>query len=313
MSASAAALVVMYNHKYEKNIPTIEAIYRGRFEEIFHLVPFHTGTQANVIPVYENSHSFQGYIAQGLRSFFRPHFMHYIFAADDLVLNPAISSANYQAFFKLDAKSSFIPQLDSLPAGSAHWQSYRNGILFDPFKKHGVEVRDDLPPAEEAAGLLRRHGVANGNFTFEHVYGRLRFGVVPGRMKANVHRLGRYLVDRLLYKGSLHRTKYPLTRSYSDIAVISAGCIRQFCHYCGVFAATDLFAELAIPTALALATDKIVTEKDLALRGKALWSAQEQSDELDKYGHQLGELFRRFPSDCLYIHPVKLSTWTLAN
>src|SRR6267142_2302156 len=110
MSASTAALVVMYNHKYEKNIPTVEAIYRGRFEDIFHLVPFHTGTQSNVIPVYENSHFFQGYIAQGLRSFFRPHFTHYIFAADDLVLNPASSRANYQAYFELDAELSWIVQ-----------------------------------------------------------------------------------------------------------------------------------------------------------------------------------------------------------
>jgi hypothetical protein len=174
-------------------------------------------------------------------------------------------------------------------------------------------LRDDLPPAEEAAGLLRHHGVANGNFTFEHVYGQLRLSVVPSRVKENVRRLGRYLVDRLLYKGSLRRTRYPLTRSYSDIAVISATCIKHFCHYCGVFAATDLFVELAIPTALALATDKIVTEKDLALRGKPLWTEQEQLDELDEYGHQLDELFRRFPSDCLYIHPIKLSTWTLAS
>ena len=313
MSASPAALVVMYNHKYEKNIPIIEAIYLGRFEEIFHLVPFHTGTQTNVISVYENSYYFQGYIAQGLRSFFRPHFMHYIFTADDLILNPAISSANYQAFFKLDAKSSFIPQLDSLPADSTHWPGYREGILFDPFRKYGVEVRNELPPAQEAARLLQRHGVANGYFTFEHVYGRLRSSVVPGRVEENVRRLGRYLLDRLVHQGSLHRTKYPLARSYSDIAVISATCIKHFCHYCGVFAATDLFVELAIPTALALATDKIVTEKDLALRGKPLWTEQEQLDELDEYGHQLDELFRRFPSDCLYIHPIKLSTWTLAS
>jgi hypothetical protein len=312
MSASAAALVVMYNHKYEKNIPTVEAIYRGRFEEIFHLVPFYTGTQTNVISVYENSHYFQGYIAQGSRSFFRPHFMHYIFAADDLALNPAISNASYQAFFKLDAESSFIPRLESLPVGSVHWPSYRNGILFDPFKTQGVEVRDELPSAEQAVRLLQRHEVSNGDFTFEHVYGRLGLSFAPSGMKANARRMRRYLADRLLYKGSLHRTRYPLARSYSDISVVSAACVRAFCHYCGVFAATDLFAELAIPTALALATHKIVTEKDLALRGKELWTVEEFA-ELNGYGHQLDELFRRFPRDCLYIHPVKLSAWSLAS
>ena len=312
MSGSSVALVVVYNHKYEKNIPTIEAIYRGRFENIFHLVPFHTGSEANVIAVYENSHRFQGYIAQGLRSFFRPHFTHYVFAADDLVLHPGISGANYRNFFRLDAQSSFIPRLESMPVDSRHWPSYRNALLFDPFNTYGVEVRRELPPAEEAARRLQRHGVSGGDFTFEQVYGQLGTSLTPAGMKADARRLCRYLVDSVLHGGALRRTRYPLTRSYSDITVISGACIRQFCHYCGVFAATDLFAEIAIPTALALATNRIVTEKDLALHGKELWSVEEYQ-ELNEYGHRLGELLRRFPSDCLYIHPVKLSSWTLAG
>ena len=216
------------------------------------------------------------------------------------MLNPAVSAASYREIFKLDASASFIPRLESLPAAATHWTSYRNAVLFDPFGKYGLEIRNELPPATQAAQLLARHGVANREFSFVQVYG-------PPRARA----LARYLVDRLRHKGSLRRTRYPLARSYSDLTVVSAACIREFCHYCGVFAATDLFVELAIPTALALATDKIVTETDLALHGKALWSAAEQSAELERYGKQLGELFRRFPSDCLYIHPVKLSTWSL--
>jgi hypothetical protein len=302
MSASRAALVVLYNHKYDRNIPKVEAIYRDRFPDLFHLVPFYSGAQPNVIPVYENSMFFQGYIAQGARSFVRPEFAHYIFAADDMVLNPAISAASYRAIFKLDAGASFLPLLESLPASAKYWPNYRNAVLFDPFSKYGVEVRDELPSAPQAARLLARHGVVNGEFSFIQVYGRARVRV-----------LGRYLVDRLARRGSLRRTRYPLARSYADLAIVSAACIREFCHYCGVFAATDLFVELAIPTALAFAAESIVMEKDLALRGKALWSAAEQSEELDRYGKQLGELIRGFPPDCLYIHPVKLSTWSFEN
>ena len=297
----SAALVVLYNHRYDKNIPTVEAIYRGRFDAVFHLVPFYTGTRANVIPVYENSHCFQGYIAQGARTFVQPQFAHYVFAADDLVLNPAVSAETYAQFFRLDAQTSFLPQLDSLPAARTHWPAYRNAVLFDPFRRYGVEVRDELPRSDEAARRLARHGVANGDFTFGQVYG-----------KTTPRALGRYLLDRLTHRGSLRRMRYPLTRSYSDLAIVSAACIRQFCDYCGVFAATDLFAELALPTALALATERIVTEEHLGLRGKALWSAAEQQQELDQYGRRLGELLRRFPRDCLYIHPVKLSSWSLA-
>ena len=103
---------------------------------------------------------------------------------------------------------------------------------------------------------------------------------------------------------------YPIVGSYSDIAVVSAKSIRSFCHYCGVFAATRLFVEVALPTALVLSAFKITTEKDIELRGKALWTAEEHH-ELDKYEGSLVQLLEEFPSDYLYLHPIKLSKWEL--
>ena len=75
-----------------------------------------------------------------------------------------------------------------------------------------------------------------------------------------------------------------------------------------MFAATKLFVELAIPTALVLSADKIVTEEDLELKGKPLWSKQDFKI-LDKYDHQLNKLLNDFPANHLYLHPVKLSKW----
>src|SRR5207249_406592 len=151
-------------------------------------------------------------------------------AADDLVLNPAISAASYREIFKLDSDACFLPRLESLPASATHWTNYRNAVLFDPFTKYGVEVKNELPPPPEAARLLARHSVANREFSFAQVYG-----------PPSVRGLGHYIYDRVRHRGSLRRTRYPLARSYSDLAVVSAACIREFCHYCGLFAATDLF------------------------------------------------------------------------
>jgi hypothetical protein len=53
--------------------------------------------------------------------------------------------------------------------------------------------------------------------------------------------------------------------------VVSEEAVRKFCHYCGVFAATKLFVEIGLPTALLLATSEIITEEDIELKGKALW------------------------------------------
>ena len=51
----SVALVVIYNHRYDGNISIVEDLYRERFREIFHLVPFYDGDRPNVIPVYESS------------------------------------------------------------------------------------------------------------------------------------------------------------------------------------------------------------------------------------------------------------------
>lgn len=310
MSRGKATLVVVYNHKYEKNIPRVEAIYRDRFQHIFHLVPFYDGDLPNVIAVYEHSYYFQGYIAQGLKSFFREETAHYFFLADDLILNPAISEETYADVLKLDRDSSFIPRLDSMPHTPAFWPHNRSGLLFKPFQTPGIEVRGELPGVAEAAERLGRHGAFNSRFTFEQVYATPQSsGFTRDGIRHRVRQLGRYLSDRFLHGLDLRGTKYPLACSYSDMLVISGSCIKRFSHYCGVFAAAELFVELAIPTALALAADKIVTEKDLALQGKPLWT-QEQLDELKPYDRCLGRLLRDFPPNYLYLHPVKLSQWS---
>ena len=111
---SKVALVVIYNHQYNKNIAVIEKLYENRFSEMYHLVPFYEGNNPNVIPVYVNSFYFQGYISQGLSSFFNKKYEHYFFIGDDLILNPLINENNYKQHMKLDSSTSFIPNLSSL-------------------------------------------------------------------------------------------------------------------------------------------------------------------------------------------------------
>ena len=105
-----------------------------------------------------------------------------------------------------------------------------------------------------------------------------------------------------------YNLSYPLVGSYSDIFVISSTNIRQFCHYCGVFAATRLFVEIGLPTAVVLSAESIVQESDLSLQGKALWTKEDYSI-LEKYCRELKMLLDNFPTNFLYLHPIKLSVW----
>ena len=105
------ALIIIHNHKFTKNIEIIERVYQERFSNIFHLVPFYEGAKSNVIPVYESSHFFQGYVAQAFRSFFNAKFDHYFFVADDMIVNPIINEKNYSEHLKIKKGEAFIPRL----------------------------------------------------------------------------------------------------------------------------------------------------------------------------------------------------------
>lgn len=63
---------------------------------------------------------------------------------------------------------------------------------------------------------------------------------------------------------------YPLIGGYSDIVVVNRDHLQRISERCGVFAATNLFVELAIPTAMLLTTSNFVTEMTLTRRGLPL-------------------------------------------
>lgn len=79
-------------------------------------------------------------------------------------------------------------------------------------------------------------------------------------------------------------------------------------NYCGAFSATRLFVEMAIPTALVLSSDNIRLGKDIKLNPGAMW-IEDDFKILEPYGHNLAKLLTDFPSDKLYLHPIKLSQW----
>src|ERR1017187_1011042 len=93
-------LIIIYNHRFDDNIEKLEKIYRDRFSTIFHLVPFYDGDLTNVIPVFERSYYFHGYIPQALRILKKINCSHYFFVSDDVLLHPSINENNV-----LDRKS----------------------------------------------------------------------------------------------------------------------------------------------------------------------------------------------------------------
>lgn len=322
-------LVIVFNHKFDRNIEVLERLYSPRFEHIYFLVPFYTGNNPRVIPVYESSYYFQGYFAQGCETFYRPEFTHYFFIGDDLVLNPAVNEHNYAAQLGLDAATSYLPDLKALHehaasltlpgtdlAAPTHWNHTFQGVTFY-HNRSGTEARAELPSRDEALRQLAVHGVHSRPLTYRNVFGPLNLLGSMQQATSTFKNLWTYYVTwrRFKARGKLNQLEleYPLGYSYSDIAVVSAEVIKPFCHLCGVFSAMGLFVEMAVPTALMLAGGPIQTDATSPLKGKPLWLLPDIDAQGQRYGYRLADLLADFPPGQLYHHPVKLSKWKMAD
>jgi hypothetical protein len=300
------ALIIIYNHQYNKNIDIIERIYKDKFSDIYHLVPFYNGEKENVIPVYECSYYFQGYVSQGLHRFFKEKYSHYFFAADDMVLNPIINENNYRDIFNLGANTSFIPGFITLHERKNYWTRVSEAFHWN-IEVKGVEVRNMLPNYEEALDKFSKFGLIIKPLGFSQIW-KIPDAWLSFLFNRNAPKRFRFFCRYLKRKKKPYNLSYPLVGSYSDIFIISANSIKEFCHYCGIFATTKLFVEVALPTSVVLSSDKIMTEKDLNLQGKALWTTEDYK-ELEKYENSLTKLMDNFPPNYIYLHPIKLSKW----
>ncbi|HPH96519.1 MAG TPA: hypothetical protein PKW33_17455 [Anaerolineaceae bacterium] len=306
----AVALIIIYNHQYNKNIEILEQIYKDRFSHIYHLVPFYQGEKNNVIPVYENSLYFQGYVAQGLKSFFKQEFCHYIFIADDLILNPALNESNYQEILHLKEHTCFLPGFISLhECREDQWWQRVSEAFHYRVNVFGIEANNQIPSYDEALKKFENNHLEIKPLSFYQIWKR------PVSFVHDIKRMLRdkqYLIAKLKYLTGVrdYHLSYPVVGSYSDIFVVSSDAIKPFCHFCGVFAATRLHVEVGLPTALVLSAQEIVTEEDLKLKGKALWDRSEYKI-LDRYEYKLSALLAGFPENLLYLHPIKLSKWNI--
>ena len=302
---SKVALIIIFNHRYDKNFPFLDKMYGGRFSNIYYIVPFYNGDRKDVIAVYEHSFRFQGYITQALDKFFADRYEHYFFIADDLILNPVINEQNYKEYLKLTAQDSFLSAIINLHERKPHewWPRIRQAYDYNP-KAPGVEIINELPTYDQALELFNKAGLTIKPLDFHQVYQKEKFSFGSLGKKGYLKKILR----QVKHRNTAFRLKYPLIGSYSDILVVSGPHMKQFARYCGIFAASDLFVEIAIPTALVLTTHHIKQERDLALQGMALWTPDELKI-LEPYGNDLQNLLTNFPKNFLYLHPVKLSKW----
>ena len=294
-------LVVVFNHRFEQNLPQLRALYRGRFSTVRFLMPFYRGDDPDVVPVFESSATFQGYFAQARRHLAAEGISHYVFVADDLLLNPAINEGNFHVRFGLHPTGGYTKYLEPFSSVTSRWTHFNRtlgALRFDEF----VNARAEIPPREEAAARLLAHGLRVRPLGWHNLE------TAPGPW---THRATEWLTALWLLRRRREGRDlpYPLLMGYADLLVVPAPALAEFCHLCGVFAAMGIFVECAAVTALALATPHLTLERDLDQQGLELWSDADRAAFWERYHARLPDLLQNFPERCLYVHPIKLPHW----
>ncbi len=312
-----AKAVFIFNHRFERNLDKLDALYGVRFPRRTYLMPFAQSDRADVCRINETSWQFSGHVAQGAASFIDDETTHYVFISDDLILNPRFDAANVADALGLDARSGYIKSLAPLDAARYEWHRALPVSIALRRNGDGFDWRSELPQADDARTKFASMGLADhvprlqSLGQFRHALGKL----LPA---------AGYLAAPWAVKLYNTPSDYPMLMGYADFFVVPASAIRKFVHYCGVFAALDIFAEVAIPTALALATDRVVTElvpgarfddpaaarqPERPWRGVEFWHPDETPAFAKRFDSRQQRLMAEFPADYLYVHPVKLSQW----
>lgn len=259
-------------------------------------MPFYDGKKSNVISVFESSFYFQGYIAQAYQHLKNKGFTHYYVIADDLILNPLIDENNLWDVLGLDFDECMFTEFLIMQERSAFWGHAQNALDWN-IVKPGVEIENLLPSYDDAKSKFAKFALPVGELT----EGIIDDGHVRSLKEKLYSLIKKRKIDRML--------KYPLVGGYSDTFLITADVMPLFSHYCGIFSATHLFVELAVPTAIVLSAEKIKLEKDLKLKGEPIWDRLRLSELEKEYKSDLNSLLNKFPENTLYLHPVKLSKW----
>lgn len=314
-------LVVIFNHRFDRNLPLLRKIYGERFSDIRFLMPFYDGTDSDVIPVYGSSHQFHGYAIQAYHKLKDIPCTHYLFIGDDLIIHPVFDEMNFVGRTGMYDKKFLTSEFAPLNAPNNFRWVWAAGTS-KPFCDSATSWRGSLCPYDEAIAKF------NDFFgtQYKEVYDEAFFGDPnePGVTKLGGWKDTQGFINVVNYfimtnAGSLH-IPYPMSFGYSDIFCVSKDSLFEFSRLCGIFSAMNLFAEVAIPTSAVLTYKRDDVKffnsssapkhekffnSDSAL---ILWGNNRDAFE-DRYDHDFSRMYSEWNEKILFVHPVKLSRW----
>jgi hypothetical protein len=316
-------LIVVFNHRFDKNLPLLRKYYERKFTTIRFLMPFADeleNNESDVISVHYSSYLYQGFFGEARRRLEQIECDGYVVVGDDLLLNPSLDQNNLHAKMGLSPGDAYTKSLASLFEAPLSWS--RTRTTYRALFADGLEWQRLLPDREEAMERSNRYGITQRPLGFRNLsplfskIGLSSLGTAFAWFAERQHSLR-------LFSSYTQEVPYPLFYGYSDFLILPKAGWDRFARYCEATAAMQLFVEAAIPLAMVLAYDRVQTELEygelfdaphpkrrMRLRGIELqWQDSDRIDFENKYGLSLTRLIKDFPEDVLYFHPVKLSKW----
>ena len=303
MTMLSICLAIVFNHRFDQNIEKLEYIYRNRFSCVRYLIPFYDGDRDDVIPVYESSYQFQGYIIQAYKELIKTGCEYYMFIADDLILNPTYDEKRINELFLKSGNKIIIPPVRAVNCkGGFGWYHAR----FSPraFLQRGTQWKDTLPDYYEMKDRFEQFL----DERFEQEYTEDFFsGKLPGETESDHQKE----IDRFLILNKGRRVLYPVVASYADFFCIHKDELYKVANICGVFSAMNLFVEIALPTAIAMTMDRkdVLLLSDTDLTMKLYWGAEDIENFAKENKYDYNTLINNWDPKTICIHPVKLSKW----
>jgi|GEM_PF-6444032 len=312
MSLFPPALIVIFNHRFDENLPKLRALYGSRFRTIRFLVPFYDGDAPDVIPVIEDSAYHQGYLYQARKELGALGASHLVFIGDDVLLHPSLNESTIAGVLMPEGEDAYVKQSIGVESFPVTWP-HGTGSLRRMRQSRTFAWESALPSLEQARANRIAHGLPIGRYGVPN----LRRAWHPGHVWEGIRRLGK-------------TPEYPLYASLVDLVAIRRECFAQCAVYGGVTAALGMHVEVGWPSAIHWACGTVATEASIGRHARYLWPAGRQlvareagklrflgrPDTIrafeDRYARSVKRLEADLADDELMVHPVKLSRWNLA-
>ena len=303
-------LVIVFNHRYDANIPFLKKYYSNKFNNLKIIMPFYDGEDRDVIPVKRNvSFNFAGFFCEGYNGYVNDESDYYMFLADDALLNPSFGQDEVFNTLLCGGKKVYITEVK--PCNGKNGISWYHSVFMNlPFRNKKDEVLNFIPDFDAALQKAKSYfGDYQECFTKEFY--------VDDTTRAE-YKKQRYRDIFEATKVNGDKIPYPLAGGWSDIVIVHKSILKDFVKLCGIFSSMHMFCEIAIPTALMLLCerDEVCTlsklKREFGMCQEVLWG-DDRKAIVDRYEGDLSKLIQDFSKNKILIHPIKISQWNVSE